>query len=331
LGFDLAFLYRQMLRSRRFEEAAKAAWDSGKISGEMHLGLGEEAIVAGVVSHLHNGDAMALDHRSTPPLVMRGVDLTLLFREFLGKPQSLCNGEGGHMHLFSKDHLAASSGIVGASGPLCAGFALAAQYQHTNNVSVAFFGEGAINQGMMMESINLSAAWRLPAVFVCKNNDWSITTPSHTVTGGKIIDRANGFGIPAIELDGTNVEAIWDAAGQAIDRARNGDGPTFLLATCPRIEGHYLGDPLLRAKMTELVKPLLASLSAQSGAPLGERIGSLGVLLSMMARTAVEQHWDKKDPVAKTRKNLVAQKALLDQIEKEVNEEIKKAVEAAMV
>lgn len=125
---DLWSLYRQMLRSRRFEESVKDLWEQGKISGEMHLGIGEEAIAAGVVSQLQEGDAMALDHRSTPPLVVRGVDLLLLVREFLGSADGLCCGMGGHMHLFSPRHLAASSGIVGSSGPAAAGFALAAQH-----------------------------------------------------------------------------------------------------------------------------------------------------------------------------------------------------------
>ena len=237
---DLWSLYRQMLRSRRFEEFVKDLWEKGKISGEMHLGIGEEAIAAGVVDHLQEGDAMALDHRGTPPLVARGVDLVLLLREFLGRGNGLCSGMGGHMHLFSPEHLAASSGIVGSSGPVAAGFALAAQSLRPENLAVAFFGEGAMNQGMLVEALNLAVAWKLPVLFVCKDNQWAITTPSHSVTGGNLIDRAKAFGMPAMEIDGTDVEAVWNAAGQGADRARNGNGPTFLLAHCPRLEGHFL-------------------------------------------------------------------------------------------
>ena len=117
MNADLWLLYEHMLRSRLFEDAVTHIWNQGKISGEMHLSVGEEAIVAGTVTQLQDGDAMALDHRGTSPLVMRGVNLVLLLREFLGLPDGLCGGQGGHMHLFSREHLAASSGIVGASGP----------------------------------------------------------------------------------------------------------------------------------------------------------------------------------------------------------------------
>ena len=124
---NLLALYRQMLRSRRFEESVKDLWEEGRISGEMHLGIGEEAVAAGVVDHLRNEDAMALDHRGTPPLVVRGADLVLLLREFLGSSDGYCSGMGGHMHLLLPEYLAASSGIVGATEPFAAGFALAAQ------------------------------------------------------------------------------------------------------------------------------------------------------------------------------------------------------------
>ena len=147
MTYDLWALYRHMLRSRLFELAVAKLWNDGDISGEMHLGTGEEAIAAGVVSQLTDGDAMALDHRGTPPLLMRGVDPVTLLRELLGRSDGLCAGMGGHMHLFSPEHLAASSGIVGASGPAVVGFALAAQRLRPGTLAAAFFGEGAVNQG----------------------------------------------------------------------------------------------------------------------------------------------------------------------------------------
>ena len=124
---DLWSLYELMLKSRLYEESIAKLWQDGLISGEMHLGTGEEAIIAGIISQLHDNDAMALDHRGTAALIMRGLDPALILRELLGQADGLCNGMGGHMHLFSKEHLAASSGIVGASGPTAAGFALALQ------------------------------------------------------------------------------------------------------------------------------------------------------------------------------------------------------------
>src|SRR5512137_2711929 len=219
---NLWSLYRQMLRSRRFEESVKVLWEKGGISGEMHLGIGEEAIAAGVVDHLREGDAMALDHRGTPPLVVRGVDLVSLLREFLGIENGLCSGMGGHMHLFSPKHLAASSGIVGAAGPFAAGFAMAAQYLRPGNIAVAFFGDGAMNQGMLMESLNLAVAWKLPVLFVCKDNALAIATESPKVTGGHLLERATGFGLKAVEVDGSDVEQVWMVANEEISRLRGG-------------------------------------------------------------------------------------------------------------
>ena len=332
---DLWSLFRQMLRSRRFEELVKDLWEKGRISGEMHLGIGEEAIAAGVVEHLQRGDAMALDHRGTPPLVVRGVDLVLLLREFLGNSDGLCSGMGGHMHLFSPEHRSASSGIVGSSGPLAAGFALAAQYFRPRDLAVSFFGEGAMNQGMTMESLNLAVVWKLPLLFVCKDNEWAITTRSHSVTGGKLIERAASFGMPALEVDGTDVEAVWNAAGQGVERARSGDGPTFLLARCPRMEGHFLGDPLLRPRgpieqWRQMAHPLLRSFLSTRGSSPTKRMASLGTLASLIGRTAAAQHWKRHDPVDQLRSKLASQKDRLDKIEKEVDREIKQTAEIAL-
>lgn len=328
MGPDLSFLYRQMLRSRRLEEAVKSIWEGGKISGEMHLGIGEEAVVAGVVSQLKDGDAMAIDHRCTPPMVMRGIDPVLILKELLGRPDGLCGGWGGHMHLFSQQHLAASSGIVGASGPLCAGFALAAQYLEKGNVAVAFFGDGAFNQGMLMESLNLASAWKLPAIFVCKDNSWAITTRSKDVTGGDIFKLAGDFGMPASAVDGSDVEAVWQAANRAVVTARDGGGPSFLLARCPRIEGHYLGDPLIRTDVMKLTGPLMNALSASKGAPVGERIRSLGTLLSALGTVRVGEKIARHDPLDRARKKLQPREA--QQIEKEVAIEIRQVLEAVL-
>ena len=197
---DIWSLYSLMLKSRLFEEAVTQLWKDGLISGEMHLGTGEEAIVAGIVSQLRDGDSMALDHRGTPPMLMRGVDPALILRELLGYADGLCGGMGGHMHLYSREHLAASSGIVGAAGPTAAGFALSAQHLRPGAIAVAFFGEGAMNQGMLMESLNLASVWNLPVLFVCKYDGWSITTQSERTTGGTLDERSRGLGVPAVPM-----------------------------------------------------------------------------------------------------------------------------------
>ena len=324
-----------MLRSRLFEEAVMRLWNDGRISGEMHLSIGEEAIVAGTVLQLQDGDAMALDHRGTSPLVMRGVDMVLLLREFLGQPDGLCGGKGGHMHLFSKAHLAASSGIVGASGPTAAGFALAARHLRPGKIALAFFGEGAMNQGMLLEAMNLAVVWTLPVIFVCKDSKWAITTVSATVTGGKLVKRAESFGMPAIEVDGCDVEAVWYAAQDALKRARAGKGASFIHTTCPHPEGHFLGDPLLRIarnpvkEMKKIAGPLMKSVTRVKGGSVTKRTGGLGNVSSLIGRTTKDQFFDLKEPLKITRRKLKKNKARLRKIEESVNEEIRRVVSEA--
>jgi len=326
---DLWSLYTFMLKSRLFEEAIAKLWHDGLISGEMHLGTGEEAIIAGVVAHLREGDAMALDHRGTAALVMRGIDPVLILRELLGYSDGLCGGMGGHMHLFSKEYLAASSGIVGAEGPIAAGFALSAQYLHPGAIAVAFFGEGAMNQGMLMESMNLSSAWNLPVLFVCKDDNWSITTQSVNVTGGNLNERARGLGIPAVEVDGCDVSAVWAAAQGAIERARSGHGPTFLHARCVHFEGHFLGFQLLRMvrdplrEMPDIVVPLTHSFLRRGGAALHERLAGLKTVLAAVLSTVRDPRRDlANDPVRRARTTLQSDPVRLRELENQVEQEI---------
>jgi len=328
-------LYRQMYKSRRFEEAVTVLWNDGQISAEMHLNKGEEAIVAGVLDHITEGDALALEHRGTAPMVMRGVDLALLIKEFMGLEDGLCRGMGGHMHLFSPDHLAASSGIVGASGPAACGFAFAAQHLRPDKAAVAFFGEGAMNQGMLMESINLAAAWSLPVIFVCKDNGMAITTQSNKVTGGDLLIRAQGLGAHAVSVDGTDVDEVWRAARDAFLRAREGNGPTFLHATCVRPEGHFLGDPLLRIvrkpvhELKSKVAPLMKA-ATTGGSSLSERAASLGSIMGMLGRAQKTQKQMASDPVERQRQRLSISDADRDELEREVDEEVQAAVSSAL-
>jgi TPP-dependent pyruvate/acetoin dehydrogenase alpha subunit len=333
---DLWSLYRQMLRSRLFEEAVARLWYDGAISGEMHQGTGEEAVVVGVVSQLEDGDAMALDHRGTAPLAMRGVDLVSLLREFLGQPDGLCGGMGGHMHLFSPVHLAASSGIVGAEGPAVVGFALAARRLRPGKLAVAFFGEGAMNQGMLLEALNLAVAWNLPAIFVCKDTDWAITTRSQSVTGGDLTKRARGFGLQAVDVDGTDVEAVWGAARGAMQRARQGEGPTFLHARCVHLDGHFLDDPLLAIarhpvrEMVPMVWPLAKAFLSPKGAPIKERAASLWSILSSIRRAGEDLgEARQRDPLVRARQKLTSDPDRLQALEDEVALDIQQAVESA--
>ena len=336
MNIDLWPLYKQMYKSRLFEEAVIKLWDEGLISGEMHLGTGEEAIMAGIVDHLIDGDALALDHRGTSPMIMRGVDPILLLKEFIGSPDGLCGGMGGHMHLFSKEKLIASSGIVGASGPAAAGFALTAQYLKNGNIAVAFFGDGAMNQGMLMESMNLSVAWNLPMIFVCKDNDMAITTVSSKVTGGNLKERARSFGLNDYSVDGNEVEEVWAAAGKAIQKSRKGDGPSYIHATCFHFEGHFLGDPLLRVarqpvkEMKQMAGPLMKSTSKIAGASVIKRAVSLGSIVSILGKTVKNELFSRKDPLTLARSKLEKDKKRLQELEDEVKNEIIKTVSACV-
>jgi TPP-dependent pyruvate/acetoin dehydrogenase alpha subunit len=330
-------LYRQMLRSRLFEEKVKELWEAGQISGEMHLGLGEEAIVAGVVAHLQEGDAMALDHRGVPPLVMRGVNLVSLLRELLGDEGGLCGGWGGHMHLFSRALLSASTGIVGATGPMAVGFALSAEHLRPHKIAVSFFGEGAANQGMVMESMNLAVAWNLPVLFICKNNEMSITTFSPSVTGGGLLERAKSFGMNAYEVDGRDAETVWAVAGEAIQGMRDHNGPVFILAKCVHFEGHMLGDPLLRVvrnplqRGKEISGGLFRATLSRRGPSKEDRLKRLGDIMALLKRVSAGQKKKGNDPLNLTRQKLLKDRARLDQIEKDVAKEIRVAVNSALL
>jgi pyruvate dehydrogenase E1 component alpha subunit len=335
---DLWSLYALMLKSRLFEEAIAKLWQDGLISGEMHLGTGEEAIIAGVVAHLHEGDAMALDHRGTAALLMRGIDPVLILRELLGCPNGLCGGMGGHMHLFSKEHLSASSGIVGTVGPTAAGFALAAEYLRPGAVAVALFGDGAMNQGMLMESMSLSSVWNLPVLFVCKDDGWAITTQSAKVTGGDLNERARGLGIPAVEADGLNVSAMWEAAHGAIERARSGQGPTFLHARCVHLEGHFLGFQLMRIvrdplrEMSGIALPLTQSFLRFGGATLRERMAGLKTITAAVLSTLRDPRRDPaNDPVPRARVTLQSDPARLQELEDQLEKEISNVLASALM
>lgn len=332
---DLWSLYALMLRSRLLEEAVARLWHAGHISGEMHLGIGEEGILAGIMAQIRQGDAIALDHRATSALLMRGVDPLALLNEFLGRPDGLCGGQGGHMHLFSQEFLAASSGIVGAAGPAALGFALAAEYLRPGSVAVAFFGEGASNQGMLLEALNLAAVWQLPVLFVCKDNQWAITTPTSVTSRGKLVERARGFGIHAEEVDGLNVEAVWNVAYEALARARGGDGPTFIHATCSHLEGHFLGDKLIKTarqpvrEMLSIAGPIIKSIFRVKGAPFGERFKSLIMTLNLIRRTrkglAASQ---ENDPIERVRLKLQNDLPRLQALEEAIHQEIHHLVAA---
>jgi acetoin:2,6-dichlorophenolindophenol oxidoreductase subunit alpha len=298
--------------------------------------MGEEGIVVGIVDQLVEGDAMALDHRGTAPMLARGIDPVLMLKEFMGRLDGLHGGIAGHMHLFSPEYQAASSGIVGSSGPAAVGFAIANQRLKPGKISVAFFGEGATNQGMMLESFNLAAAWKLPVMFVCKDNGQAIVTQSQTVTSGDLVERATGFGLRAVKVDGSDVEEVWNIVNEEIMLLRRGEGPVFVQATCVHLEGHFLGDQLLlfaHPSVSESLKmtlPLVKAHTQSKGAPLRERTASLKEMLGILRESARVHRTREGDPIPILRKKLAdidTEKlvAIEQQIQGEIGEIIQRA------
>jgi len=314
-----------MARMRYVERALAELWEHGLVPGEMHLGIGEEAAIAGVLLQLSRGDATATDHRSTPVLVGRGVDPLALLLESVGDPGGLHRGRGGHMHLFAPDLPSSSDGIVGSSGPYACGYAMAAQQRKDGTAAVAFFGEGAANQGMMLEAWNLAVAWRLPVLFVCKDNGWAITTRSSEVTGGRLTERAAGFGLKTASVDGTKVAVVHDVAGGLLRSARDGE-PAFLHVRVYRPQGHFLGDPLLRLldhplhDGREVAPGLIAAARAQGGAGGAGRAHGAGVITARLAVKAAEKAGRHPDPVELARAAVPAQQA--DAIDRAVRHEV---------
>jgi len=236
---DLLGLYRRMLLIRRIEERLGEDFKRGDLPGPVHLYIGEEAVATGVCAHLTDADWIASTHRGHGHFLAKGGDPRLLVAEVYGREGGACRGMGGSMHVadFSKGILGAN-GIVGGGIGLAVGAALAAQLDRKGAVSVAFFGDGAANQGVLMEALNVSALWKLPLVLVCENNGFSEFSPTATVTVGAIADRAKPFGVPSAAVDGNDVIAVWQAARAAVRRARAGEGPSLLECCTYRLRGH---------------------------------------------------------------------------------------------
>src|ERR1700750_478065 len=236
--------YRVMRTIREFEERLHREFATGEIPGFVHLYAGEEAIAAGVMGHLGSDDFVASTHRGHRPGIPQGCDVKGMMAEIYGKKTGVCHGKGGSMHIadLSKGMLGAN-GIVGAGGPLICGAALAAKYKKSGGVGVCFFGDGASNQGVIFESLNLASVWRLPAIFVAENNGYAEATSSTwSVATDNIADRASGFGMPGVIVDGVDFFAVHEALGEAIDRARTGGGPTLVEVKFSRYFGHFEGD-----------------------------------------------------------------------------------------
>jgi acetoin:2,6-dichlorophenolindophenol oxidoreductase subunit alpha len=240
-SIDLADAYRTMLVMRRFEETVGAAVASGEIHGEMHLGIGQEAVSVALSFLLRPADAVVSTHRPHLHALALGVDPVLMLGELLER-EGLCRGKGGHMHLFDLDTQFMCTGIVGAGAPQAAGYALAQRRAGTGAVTVAVVGDGAMNQGAVLETLNLAALWRLPMVFLVEDNGYGISVPRDVASAGPLVKRGEPFGIPGEACDGTDPIACLAALEPAFARARRGDGPAVVVASVYRFSGHYEGD-----------------------------------------------------------------------------------------
>jgi acetoin:2,6-dichlorophenolindophenol oxidoreductase subunit alpha len=297
-------MYERMLLIRRVEERLGADFKAGKLIAGVHLYSGQEAVGVGVCQHLRDADWIASNHRGHGHFLAKGGDVRAMMAEIHAKVTGVCKGMGGTMHVadLSKGILGAN-GIVGGGISLICGAAYSQSLQGDGGVSVAFFGDGASTQGVMSEALNLSALWKLPMIFICENNLFSEFSRSDTVVAGRIVDRAGAYGVPGVQVDGNDLDAVWAAASEAVQRARNGEGPSFIEAFTYRMAGHV---------------------EAETGFLQGAKYRSEEEV----------QSWVERDPIQRQRAQLLStQQATLDQltdIEARVLAQVEDAVQFAI-
>ncbi len=288
-------LYRTMLTIRRFEERCNALYMQGRIPSTLHLYIGQEAVATGVCANLRPDDTITSTHRPHGHAIAKGVSIQSIMAELYGKVTGCCQGKGGSMHVGDiRVGMFPAIAIVGAGIPIAVGSALAARQLKTDRVAVSFFGDGAANEGAFHEGLNMAAIWNLPVIFVCENNLYAASTPFETAFKVKSVsERAPAYGIPAEQVDGNDVLAVYETAGRAVKRARGGSGPTLLECLTYRQCGHSRSDP--RTYRTK----------------------------------AEEEEWAKCDPIKLLGERLVADGEVtgsLEAIEKEVIAKIDEAV-----
>ena len=255
------WMYQRMLLIRSYEDALATVYFEGKlpphiqkglafdiggglIPGEMHLSAGQEAAAVGVCAHLTKSDSVWGAHRAHHFAIAKGVPLDRMTAEIFGKVDGLCRGKGGHMHLYDPENNFVCNGIVGAGIPHACGAALAALMKQTGAVAVAEFGDGAANQGAFHEALNIAGVWKLPIVFVCQDNKYGISVPKSVSTAvHSNAERGVAYGMPGVLVAENDALAMYAAAGEAITRARRGEGPTLIEMKVDRYYGHFQGDP----------------------------------------------------------------------------------------
>ena len=289
-------MYTTMYRIRQFESKLQQFFADGKIPGFVHLYLGEEAVAAGACAALEKEDYITSTHRGHGHLIAKGGDLKKMMAEIYGKSTGYCKGKGGSMHIADVDlGILGANGIVGGGGPIAAGAGMAIQYRGDSQVAVCFFGDGASNQGTIQEALNLASAWQLPVVFVNENNGYGISCHiSKSMAITDIADRAAGYDMPGVIVDGNDVIAVHEAISAAVDRARKGEGPSLVECKTYRWRGHFEGDACTYREPGEL------------------------------------EDWVKKDPIPRFAQKMLDDKILtqkeLDQLHADIDTELKEAI-----
>ncbi len=298
-------MYYKMVLIRAFEDRVHELFVQGRIPGFVHLYAGEEAVAVGVTSHLRKGDYITSTHRGHGHCIAMGVDIKGMMAELFGRKSGTCRGKGGSMHIADFEvGMLGANGIVGAGGPLAVGAAFAAKYRGSGDVVVCFAGDGAQNQGAVLESLNAAAIWKLPLIFVVEDNQYAISLRSlsstklqpRISTARSVAERAVAFGIPSVTVDGMDVLAVYEAAKAAVERARAGEGPSLLDCKTYRYYGHFEGDPMVYRSVEEV------------------------------------EEWKKRDPIKLFRERLVrggVVEEVLDDIRRKASLEVEEAVRFA--
>lgn len=292
----LLSFYEKMITIRTFEEKAVELFAAGIIPGFVHLYIGEEAVATGVCANLTDKDFITSTHRGHGHLIAKGGKLDLMMAELLGKATGYCNGKGGSMHIADVNlGILGANGIVGAGQPIAAGAAFACKYKKTDDVAVCFFGDGASNRGTFHESLNMASIFKLPVVYICENNMYGISNcQKNHMNVSDISDRAAAYGMPGVTVDGNDVIAVYEAAQEAVNRARSGDGPSLIECKTWRHRGHFEGDPGIYKDQAE------------------------------------QEAWIKKDPIKKLEKRLLELKFVTENEINEIKIATKEKIEAAV-
>ena len=289
-------LYRTMVRIRAFEEKAAECFTKGMLAGNIHLSIGQEAAEAGAFAAIGPQDYFTSTHRGHGHAIARGADPNLAMAELFGKATGYCKGKGGSMHIADRDKgILGANGIVGAGHCIACGAGLSAKIRGTDQVCVCFFGDGSTNQGTFHESLNMASIWKLPIIFVCENNHYGISMSQDRHQAIKdVADRGAAYNIPGIAVDGNDPLAVYEAAAEAVARARAGKGPTLLECKTYRQHGHFEGDPAIYKPKEEqeawLAKdplPRFAQFLAENGVLTAEELAEIDAQVAKEVEDAI--------------------------------------------